>query len=243
MFKRFTTDQLNWIIIIGVILFIIEIVFFGGGIIFPAIFSGIMAYVGWKSFHRLWGKILFWIGFISLAFSILNMMAVRFFVAAGIVMFIIHYYKSKKEPDFIQPKAETSFSDEPLEEIQVEPIFTQRVFGDQETVNHAFAWRDINVHGFFGDRTIDLSNTVLPEDTTVISIRHVVGNIEIHVPYEVEVCVHHSSIFGRAVILGEYNGKLINQTLSYKTPGYDTAKQRVKIMTSLVTGDIEVKRV
>ena len=243
MFKRFTTDHFNWIIIIGVILFIIEISFFGGGVIFSAFFSGIIVYIGWKWYYRLWGKILLWIGIISLVFSVLNMMAIRFFIVAGIVLFIIHYYKSKKEPERIQPESKASFSEEQLERIQVKPVFTQRLFGNQETSDHAFPWRDINIHGFFGDRIIDLSNTVLPDDTAVISIRHVIGDIEIHVPYEVEVSIHHSSIIGRAVIFGEYHADLVNQMISYKTPNYDTASIRVKIITSLISGDIEVKRI
>lgn len=116
------------------------------------------------------------------------------------------------------------------------------MFGDQSTTEHAYYWQDINIHGAFGDRVIDLSNTVLPEDTAVISIRHLIGNIEIHVPYEVGVSIHHSSIFGRAHILGEHRN-LMNQSLSYQTEGYTATYPRVKIITSLLSGDIEVKRI
>jgi len=243
MFKRLTTDTLNWIMIIGVILFIIELTFFHGGAIFWALFSGIFTYIGWKKFAHLWGKILFWTALIGLIMSVLNMMAVRFLILVGIVLFIVHYWKSKKEVDQIEPVVEPYTSGETLEEINITPLFDQRLFGDQETVDHAYAFRDVNIHGFFGDRMIDLSNTVLPDDTAVISIRHVLGNIEIYVPYEVEVCIHHSSVLGRATILGNYHKKLMNQTLSYQTENYDNAHQRVKIITSIISGDIEVKRI
>lgn len=243
MFKRLTTETLNWIIIIGVILFVIEISFFHGGLIFSALFSALLIYIGWKKFTKLWGKIVFWIGIISILFSILNMMAVRFFIIAGIVLFIVHYMKSKKEADRIKPIVEAQMSEEPLTEIQVTPLFDSRLFDDQATVDRAYAWRDVNIHGIFGDRIIDLSNTVLPDDTVVISIRHVIGNIKIYVPYEVEVCIHHSSIFGRATILGKYHEKLMNETLSYQTENYRDAGQRIKIITSVLSGDIEVKRI
>ena len=102
-----------------------------------------------------------------------------------------------------------------------------------DTEETAYEWQDINIHGGIGDRIIDLSNTVLPEDTAVISIRHLVGNIVIYVPYEVEIMIHHSAIFGRSYILNEYIHNLMNQIISYKTKNYDTTYPRVKIITSI----------
>lgn len=131
--------------------------------------------------------------------------------------------------------------EEPL--VQVDNLFNERFFDDFRTEETAYQWKDVNMHGIYGDRVIDLSNTVLPYDTAIISIRHLVGNIEIYVPYEVEVSIHHSSIFGRASIFGEYHGRLMNKSLHYETKKYNTAHQRVKIVTSLFSGDIEVKRI
>lgn len=68
MFKRLTTDYFNWILIIGVILLIFEIAFYFGGSIIPALFSALFVYIGWKNFHKLWGKIVFWIALVSLVF-------------------------------------------------------------------------------------------------------------------------------------------------------------------------------
>ncbi|OZU88714.1 hypothetical protein CIL03_10525 [Virgibacillus indicus] len=243
MFKRLNTDTLNWILIIGVILFIIELTFFHGGMIASALFSGVFIYVGWKKFNRLWGKIVFWLGVVGAVFAILNMLAVRFLIIAAIVLFIVNYSKSKKEAEMITPglpNAQEIITDPVM---KVKPLFDHRIFNDQKTEDIAYQWRDVNIHGAFGDRVIDLSNTVLPNDTAVISIRHLVGNIEIYVPYEVEVSIHHSSIFGRAHILGEHNLKLMNQSLIYQTENYDKAMPRVKIITSLLSGDIEVKRI
>lgn len=243
MFKHLKTDTFNWILIIGVVLFILELAFFHGGMIASAIFSAVLIYVGWKNFTQLWGKILFWLGVVAAIFSILNMLAVRFLILAAIVLFLINYSKSKQEAEKIHPQlsSEQEVITDPI--IETEPLFDHKIFGDQTTDETAYAWRDINIHGAFGDRVIDLSNTVLPDDTAVISIRHLVGNIEILVPYEVEISVHHSSVFGRAHILGEHNWKLINQSLLYRTPNYDTASSRVKIITAVLSGDIEVKRI
>ncbi|MBR3120493.1 cell wall-active antibiotics response protein LiaF [Oceanobacillus profundus] len=242
MFKRLTTDYFNWILIIGVILLIFEIAFFFGGSIIPALFSALFMYIGWKNFHKLWGKIVFWIALVSMVFSVLNLLAVRFLIIAAIIIFIINYSKSKSEAtqfDPILPDAEKNHESI----LKVNPLFDHKLFDDQITEDVAYQWKDVNIHGAFGDRIIDLSNTVLPNDTAVISIRHVIGNIEIYVPYEVEVSIHHSSVFGKAHILGKHHLKLMNKSIHYQTANYDTAYPRVKIITSLFSGDIEVKRI
>lgn len=155
----------------------------------------------------------------------------------------MHYVKSKEEATLIEPQflVHDKLDQEPIH--RKAPLFHHRLFGDEKTSETAYGWKDINVHSGFGDRTIDLSNTVLPDDTAIISIRHILGNIEIYVPYEVEVSIHHSAIFGKAYILGKSHEKLINETLSYQTEGYDSKQPRVKIITSLISGDIEVKRI
>src|SRR5699024_42966 len=114
---------------------------------------------------------------------------------------------------------------------------------EQKTSDTAYQWRDIHIHGAFGARVIDLSNTVLPNETAVISIRHLMCYIEIYVPYEVEVSIQHSSIFVRTHIFGEHHWNLVNKTLFYQTENYDQATPRVKIVTSILSGDIEVKRI
>ncbi|GGA72316.1 cell wall-active antibiotics response protein LiaF [Ornithinibacillus halotolerans] len=240
MFRRLKTDTLNWILIVGVILLIVEIFFNFGGAIIPAIFSSIMAYVGWKNFSKLWGKILLGIGLVILVFSILNLLVVRFLIIVVIVLFIMDYVDSKKK-DLKPDLPSNVINNDRL--IKVNPFFQNKLYGDQNTEDTVYQWRDVNIHGAFGDRMIDLSNTVLPNDTAVISIRHVMGNIEIYVPYDVEVSIHHSSVFGRAYIFGDYQEDLLNKSLLYQTENYDTTYPRVKIITSLFSGDIEVKRI
>lgn len=240
---RLSTEYMNWIIMIGVVLFVLEFVFFSGGLIFSALFAGILIYIGWKNFRQSWGKVLFWIGLIIIIFSILNMIAVRFLILVAIIMFIIHYIKKREESTVIKPKF--LVHDEKNQEFlyRITPLFEHRFFGTEETEESPYTWRDINIHGGFGDRIVDLSNTVLLDETAVISIRHILGNIEIYVPYEVEVNIHHSALYGEALILGNPPEQMVNQTLSYKTEGYNTNKPRVKIITSLISGDIEVKRI
>lgn len=234
-----STDTFNIILIIGVILLILEIAFFNGGLIFSVIFSSVLIYFGWKKYKKFWAKIMFWIGAISLFFTVLNMMAVRFLIIAAVVLFIRHYYRSKSEPERIEPV----IMEEEFPDTEGKPLIKQKFFGSEATPDRPYKWRDINIQGGIGDRIVDLSNTVLPQDEAVISIRHFVGNVLIYIPYEVEVSIHHSAIFGRAGIFQYRNKKLMNQVVSFQTPSYTLNKPRIKIITSIASGDLEVKRI
>ena len=63
------------------------------------------------------------------------------------------------------------------------------------------------------------------------------------IPYDVEVSVHHSVFFGSARILDFNESSLINRLIKVETADYEQANQKVKIFTSMMIGDIEVKRV
>ncbi|WP_096438266.1 cell wall-active antibiotics response protein LiaF [Alteribacter populi] len=242
MFQRISTEAFNWIFLIGAVLFVFEVLFFGGGFAFGVIFLALLLYIGRKYYHKLIGKLCFWIGLVSLVFTVLNLMAVRFLFISLVCLFFYRYYRSKKDPETLEPE----FGEQPGSQVEpmvyVLPLFKNRFIGQQKTSEVPYAWRDINIQGGIGDRIIDLSNTVIP-DNAIISIRHGVGNIKIFVPYEVEVSVSHSAWFGRATIFQEKNTKLFNQQLAYQTAEYDERKPRVKIVTSVLSGDIEVKRI
>ncbi|MBU9711001.1 cell wall-active antibiotics response protein LiaF [Evansella tamaricis] len=243
MFQRFTTDTFNWIFIIGVALLFAEIFFFNNGLIFGILFLSALIYIGKRMYENIVGKILFWIGVFILFFTIIDLMVARFIIIAAIVMFIISYRQSKDDPDYFSPElSEENVNSLPEPLVKVESIFVNQFSGNQSTDESPYKWRDINVHGGFGDRIIDLSNTVLPEEA-VISIRQLVGNIKVYVPYEVEVHVTHSAVFGRSTVFHKKQVSLFNQTFSYMTENYGTGKPRVKIVTSLLSGDIEVKRI
>lgn len=243
MFQRISTNTMNWILIIGIILFIIEFTFFKGGLIITAVVMGCICFVGWKNYTLTWGKIAFWFGLIVLIVSILNMNAVRFVVIVFIILFLIDYSKTKNKI-YLQPgygKEDIVTPEEPL--VRMNSFFKQTLYGNQETEHHAYEWQDMNIQGGIGDRVIDLSNAVIPNDVAVISIRHGIGNITVYIPYDVEFMMHHSAVFGRAYILHRKHEQLFNQHISYKTGNYDTTTTKVKLITTLVSGNIEVKRI
>lgn len=241
--NRLSTQTINWILVIGIILFTIEIIFFRGGLIATAVLLGAAVYIGWKHQRDTWGKVVFWIGLIGLLITFLNMLAVRFIVIIFIILYLLDYSKTKNKR-YLQPEQSIDpviVQDEPL--VKMHPLFTQMLYGDQKAESNAFEWRDINIHGGIGDRVIDLSNAVTLDDTAIISIRHGIGNITIYIPYDTDFMIHHSAVFGRAYILNKQHEQLLNQQLSYQTEYYPNAMTRVKIVTTLISGNIEVKRI
>jgi len=241
--NKFDKDSFSWIVLIGVLLLLVEITFFNQGLIFSLFVSGAMIYFGRKLYRRTTGKIIFWLGAFSLVSSVIGMITFRLFLLAILIYIIIQFAQSKKKPEVIRPTLEepTPISSESIM-VEQSSLFKNSAFGHQSTPQHAYEWDDVNIMTGIGDTVIDLSYTVLPKGETVIFIRNIVGNIKIFIPYDTEVSLRHSALAGSAEVLDYQKKRSFNQMLAVKTPGYDQAEQKVKILTSMMIGDIEVKR-
>lgn len=174
------------------------------------------------------------------------MMTFKFFLLAILIHLVIRFAKSKKEADLIRPIVKepiANFSGQKGNIIRKKPLFENVLFGEQRTPEHVYEWNDINIQAGFGDTVIDLSYTVLPKGETVIFVRNFIGNVKVLIPYDIEVNVSHSVIAGATNIFQNEEEKVFNQTISVQTEEYEKAEQKIKIFTSFVVGDLEVKRV
>ncbi|MFD6439979.1 cell wall-active antibiotics response protein LiaF, partial [Peribacillus sp. NPDC060186] len=183
-----------------------------------------------------------------LIITVLNMFVFRFFLIAILIYLLFLYYQSKKNPDWINPilsneeRDQERVSEERL--LKTDYLFHNKLFGHQQTAEHVYEWNSVNIQGGVGDTVIDLSRTILPKGDAVISIRNIVGNITVLVPYGIEIRVHHSVIAGRARIFeNKPESRVFNQIYSYQTEGFNETDQKVHIITSILVGDLEVKRV
>ncbi|WP_162297886.1 cell wall-active antibiotics response protein LiaF [Halalkalibacillus sediminis] len=247
MFDKVNSEIVNAIIIIAIILVAIEIVLFDGGLVVSLGISAILIYLGYQRYERQSGKIFFWIGVVTAIISILNMMVVKFILIAIIGYFIYYYYESRKQPKTVRPSFSTNEADDEnladSDKFQKDStLLRQSLISHQKTPDEPYPWRDIHITGVFGDRTVDLTETFLPEDDAIISIRHGLGKIQVLVPYEIEVSVHHSTLLGEVTIFNEKLGRVVNETIAYQTEDFDLGQPRVKIMTSLIFGRLEVVR-
>lgn len=244
MLKNNKNDYLAWVIMIGSIILILEVLFFNRRIIFSLFITAGMIYLGRKKYGGGMGKTLFWLGIVFFCGSILNMIAFKFLIIAVLLNFFIQYTQSKKNPKKVSPilvEPKITKKDETI--VISKPLLENTLFGNQKTPDGAYEWNDINIQAGIGDTVIDLSYTVLPKGKTVIFIRNIIGNIHILVPYDIEVSICHSVIAGTTTMFDFHQSKMFNQVYHLKTSEYDQAEQRVKIFTSLVVGNLEVSRI
>ncbi|QED46720.1 cell wall-active antibiotics response protein LiaF [Cytobacillus dafuensis] len=244
MKNRIKSEYISWILLLGIIVLFLEFSFFNRGLIFSLLVDVGMIYFGRKWKKRSLGKILFWLGIFLLIISIFSMITIKFFLLAILIHFFIQFVQAKKKPDHIKPVImEPSIKLEKETVIKKKPLFSNHFFGQQKTPDHVYEWNDVNIQTGIGDTIIDLSYTVLPKGETVIFIRNLIGNVQVLVPYDIEISVMHSVIAGSTEVFENQESKIINQTIQVQTPLYDQAEQRIKIFTSIIVGDLEVKRV
>ncbi|WP_165967261.1 cell wall-active antibiotics response protein LiaF [Jeotgalibacillus sp. S-D1] len=246
MLRHLQTDVLSSWVLIAAGLVLIEILFFKSGTIFSLFFAALLIYFGRKNFHRFLGKIMLGVGLISLTFTILSMFTLKLIVIALVVYWIGDYFKSKKEPGYIAPVVHEQANGEKNTEVLTfkrQQLLLNKWIGHQHTPHAIYEWEDIQLQNGVGDVVIDLSNTVLPSGESVISIRSGVGKVTILVPYELDVGIRHSAILGTASVFQFQSTRLWNESVSFNSEFYADAPQKVKILTSVWVGDLEVKRV
>lgn len=241
---RTKADFISWAIFISLIVLLLELSFSGSGAIFFLISMIGCMYIGHKRLPRLTGKLLFWFGAISLGLAVLDTVAFRFWAFILIIYMVVQFAQSKKQPHVIRPILSGS-KPVPTGEMVVvrQPLFRNVWLGTRHTPEHVYEWKDSTVQTGIGDTVIDLGSTVLPKQENVIIIRNLIGNVQVLVPYDVEVSVHHSAIAGAAIVFDYQEPIAFNRVLHIETPGYGQAAQKVKIMTSMLVGDLEVKRI
>jgi lia operon protein LiaF len=232
-----------WIFYIAVGLLLFEIIFLDGGILYFLFFSFLFVYIGKKYYHKLLGKIVFWVSLVNAAFAIFHTLAFRWVLFAVILYFLIQYVQSKKTRSTVQVEEIRKSGTTSDVIFRKKPFFQNKIIGRQSTPQAIYEWEDVNVQGFVGDMVIDLSQTVFPKGEALIFVRHLLGNVQVLVPYDMEVSVHVSVVVGTVGIFQMVNERVVNESIIFQTADYPEVEQKIKIVTSMVAGHVEVKRV
>src|SRR5689334_14135294 len=98
MFKNAKNDYLGWLVMVGMVILLLEILFFNRGLIFSLFIAGGMIYLGRKKSGKKLGKVLFIAGLVFFILSIVNMMTFKFTLLAILLHFFIQYFNQKKQP-------------------------------------------------------------------------------------------------------------------------------------------------
>lgn len=139
--------------------------------------------------------------------------------------------KPKKDPEDFTSNSEFTFKT---------PRFRNSLIGDFHLLDNRFELDDMNISYGIGDVKIDLSKAIIPEGESSIVISGFIGDVDIYVPYDLDVSVNASATFGELKVLGYKQGG-VNRQIGLSTKGYDEAASKVKISISTFIGDVEVR--
>lgn len=231
----------------GIIALLISIgfiadIFLSGGInIIGIAFSIGLILLGrhYKQKDKKKGNILFILGIFFFVMCMLGSYAFQFILVATVAYVGYELYTSKEKPKKVDLFIEPS-SNHKLE--RVEPFVNNMLIGHIRMIDYVYELQDINIHYGMGDVHIDLSLTVLPEGETVILIRGLIGDVRIYVPYDSDVSIQNAVLIGKLNVLG-HQEKGFNHSYTLRTENYHQATRKVKIISSLLIGDIEVRNI
>ncbi|MFT8364120.1 MAG: cell wall-active antibiotics response protein LiaF [Sporolactobacillus sp.] len=241
MSPSFNNDRYSWLWIAGLFALVVQSFLGGWGFLFPAALFAMLLYYGKKNLALKRGKLCLFLGAVGLAIILLNTFVFKLAILLLFLLFIYDFIQSKRYPSLIQPDFHTGEAHETVQ--RQHPLLKNKLFGPAETPSHDYKWQDINIQNGAGDLLIDLSHTILPPRDAVIVIRHLAGRIRILVPYGVAVSVRYSVFLGALDFLGNEEKRLVNTTIAFQSDHYEDAPQRVSILVSALSGNLEVRRV
>lgn len=232
--QRFSTDRITFWLLAALLLIFVEAMFFHNGSVLFVLFGIGFIYLSLRRRSRLF----FWSGVAFLGVALLSMWSLRLLIALTMVYILVRLWKGDETEQVIQPfvgdKAETPNA-----------IIQNKLFSVQSTPFQAYEWEDVHVQGFYGNITIDTTQTVLPKGTSLISVRQGIGKIRVAVPYEIPVRIYYTTLLGDARLFGANKKRIWNQSVTLQN-GYPEAQgeatSELIIAVSTWLGDVEVIR-
>jgi lia operon protein LiaF len=240
--RNFSKSELAGIIAFLICIGLLADIFISGGInIIGLAFSTGLILLGrhYKQKDRKKGNIFLIIGIFFFVMCMLGSYAFQFILVAAVAYVGYELYTSKEKPKKMELFIEPS-SDQKLE--KVEPFVSNMLVGHIRMIDNVYELQDINIHYGIGDIHIDLSLTVLPEGETVILLRGIIGDIRIYVPYDSDVSIQNAVLIGKLNVLG-HQEQGFNHSYTLRTENYHQATRKIKIVSSLLIGDIEVRNI
>ncbi|MBS4172353.1 cell wall-active antibiotics response protein LiaF [Bacillus sp. FJAT-49736] len=237
MRNLFEHTSISWVFIVAIIGILFEISFRPESL-FTLAFAAILIYYGRKKGRSTSAMIFLIIGISIAAIIVISTFFFKFILLCLFIYYLFQYRKKKKSSKTIRVETVEPASDKKAYKKQ--PFLTNKLFGNQKLMNHIYEWDDINIQTGIGDTIIDLSMTMLPPGESVIMVRGLVGNIQLLVPYDIGFSINHSSLSGSLILFGNKE-KLLNQNVICYSDNYHEATRKIKIITSISLGNIEVK--
>ncbi|WP_265455599.1 cell wall-active antibiotics response protein LiaF [Enterococcus sp. HY326] len=191
-----------------------------------------------QSFELIFGLFMIFLGLASSpAFWIMLILAVLYIGLKGIEISGVDITKNsfwRKKQMIIVKSTEPQDHDNQKEKMQW--------LGSERIGDDVYEWNDINLNLLAGDTIVDLGNTLLPKDDSIVIIRKGFGRTRILVPLGVGIQLQHSALYGQ-IEFENTQDALKNETVTLYSSDYDQNPRRLKILTNTLVGDLEVIRV
>lgn len=187
------------------------------------------------------------IGIFAILFALFSNRIVLAFIVVGILLFI------GENPEIFQIIRDILTNEKTLknrndfvmvnfDHVEQAPARVSRNqwFGEnRETEEDIYSWEDINFTKLVGNTVFDLGNTILPKETNIILIRSGIGKTKILVPEGVAISLNISMLVGKVFIENE-EIELKNETIHWYSSNYYTNARKVKLISNVFIGEVEV---
>ncbi|MGT2682361.1 cell wall-active antibiotics response protein LiaF [Streptococcus porci] len=174
----------------------------------------------------------FWLLFLVFMLNPYVIVAILF----GVVYVLINHFSQVKQNN---RRALIRFEEK---ELTVSTSANQWL-GDHEPLKRtSFAFDDINIIRLTGNDTIDLREVIVSGKANHILIRKVYGPTQIIVPVDVAVRLNTACIYGSVTFFDYPEYDLRNETITLEEEGFNQANKSMKIVVTILAGNVEVVR-
>ncbi|MDQ0299860.1 lia operon protein LiaF [Salibacterium salarium] len=167
-----------------------------------------------------------------------------------------HLHQKKVEKDelpdehiteaVVSNRSSFGHSSQPDATIRNEPIVTpsqKNIFiGDFKLMKRTFALQDMNLKYGIGDIAIDFSKAIVDEGETVVVLHGGIGDVDLYIPSDLNISIQASASLGDINVF-KHREEGINKQAVVQTENYKESNRKVKIIISVILGDIDVRYV
>ncbi|MFC5631799.1 MULTISPECIES: cell wall-active antibiotics response protein LiaF [Streptococcus] len=174
----------------------------------------------------------FWLLFLVFMLNPYVIVAILF----GVVYVLINHFSQVKQKN---RRALIQFEEK---ELTVASSANQWIGEHEPLKRTSYAFDDINIIRLTGNDTIDLTEVIVQGKANHILIRKIYGPTQIIVPIDVSVRLNASCIYGSITFFGYPEYDLRNETITLEEEGYSQSEKCVKLVISVLAGNVEVIR-
>lgn len=231
--KRSLTNTVAFFVMTFIALIFIETFIFGNASIIHLVIGALLLYYGTKQRSK-W---VFITGILFIIIALFSLWSLRIAFVIGVIYILVKLWQGVPAEKLMQPIYD-------LNRETPNGIWKNKLFITQSNHFSTYEWEDLHVQGLYGDLHIDVTNTVLPKETSLISIRQVVGKVKIILPYDIPVRIHYTTFYGEARLFQLERKRLINETLHIKDSYEHQTEHSPELIITIATwaGDVEVIR-